>query len=146
MIRQDLLEKESIRYHERMPFRRSILAIITVLIAHGVGVLGMYWIYRWFDIPVHFLGGFAAGILALDIKGYVVAELKTRYISSKLFVLIYVLGVTALVGVGWELHEYALDQIRNTEVILQPDLADTMLDFTMDLCGGLFAYVISRRK
>lgn len=127
-----------------MNFHRSIVAIGAVLIAHAIGAMGIYWLFGWYDTFMHFAGGFAAGVLAIDIWHSLVIELRAKYpwVIRGLFVI----GIVALIGAVWEIHEFILDEIHGREAWLQPGVADTMKDLTMDLFGGLLAYVAIRRK
>ena len=85
-----------------------------------------YWIYRWFDIPMHLLGGFTIGVFSVAILG------KFRPL---LFVVI-VLGA----AVGWEAFEY-LSGITYNEPKYWFDTTHDLLD---DALGGIAAYVIAR--
>lgn len=134
------------RYYLTMLFNRSIIATSTVLAAHFAGMSGIYWIYKWFDAPVHFAGGFAAAVLALDIWRRFVKVISTEKVPTHFITALFVIGVVSLIGILWELHEYILDQIRSVDIVLQPSLKDTMSDFTMDLLGGVTAYAVFRGK
>ncbi|KKS11650.1 MAG: hypothetical protein UU63_C0001G0031 [Candidatus Uhrbacteria bacterium GW2011_GWF2_41_430] len=60
-----------------------------------------------------------------------------------------VLGFVSLIGILWELHEFVLDVIFPVvidEFKRQPDIPDTMMDFTMDLIGGILSLVAFWRK
>lgn len=127
-----------------MPFIRSSTAIFLVLVAHAVGIAGVYWIFRWYDAPVHFLGGFAAGVLALDIWHFSLknVELRQRWLRTWMLQFAFVVGIVSFIGIIWELHEYILDVWRDVGVLRQPSLRDTMSDSVMDLLGGCVAYGI----
>ncbi len=135
-----------------MSFIRSIFAIAVVLTAHARGMVGVYWLYYWYDIPVHFLGGVAAGALGLDIWYFFVSDLHMAktWMRPWMIRFLFVMGITGLIGIGWELHEFVLDFARSivhgVKIVRQPSIADTMLDFVMDLAGGFLAYVIFARK
>ena len=119
-------------------FKKSVLMILLTILGHGAGVAGLYWAYSWFDTPMHFLGGLAAGVLALDIWHFAMRAPYGRHV--RILRVLFVLGLVSLIGVLWELHEYLLD-LRHYPAVLQPSIADTMKDLMMDLLGGGFAYV-----
>jgi hypothetical protein len=135
-----------------MSFLRSICAIALVLVAHALGMIGVYWLYYWYDIPVHFLGGLAAGVLGFDIWYFFVSELqvKKRWMRPWMIRFMFTMGIVSIIGIGWELHEFVLDFARSivhgVKIVRQPSIADTMLDFVMDLSGGFVAYVITGHR
>ena len=135
-----------------MSFLRSILSITLVLTAHALGMMGVYWLYYWYDIPVHFLGGFAAGVLGLDLWYFFVSDLRMAKVWMRPWMIrfTFAMGIVGLIGVGWELHEFILDYVRSivhgVKIVRQPSIADTMLDFVMDLSGGFVAYVITGNR
>jgi len=95
--------------------------------------IGLYWIYPNFDIPMHFLGGVWLGFLStwLLFRLRIVKRLHSGWYLFGLGV------VSLLVGLGWEVFEYLMDQWIDTN--MQPSLMDTKLDLVMDLLG---AYIV----
>lgn len=81
----------------------------------------LYWYQRWFDIPMHILGGVAVGAFVL------------AFFSSSRTVL-YLLCMVGVV-VGWEVFEY-FGSISTG----QPDY---WYDTTYDIFNGLFGSLIS---
>lgn len=107
-------------------------------------VTGWYYYPRltWVDIPMHFWGGLVAGIWA-----YLVF-IKNRSYSFIEEVLI-VLGIVALVGVGWEFFEWILDHILSRWYIFprnQPSVDDVLGDLLMDLLGGVVGGFLMRHN
>lgn len=130
-------------------FGISLFWISLVLIAHGFGVYIFYHIYTWYDVPMHLIGGFVSGILAWQIWTYSVDDLKMKNGIGKQWILfLFIIGLTALIAVVWELHEFVLDYFREEKrgFSLQEDLVDTMKDILLGLIGGLFAYFVYARK
>lgn len=87
----------------------------------------LYWQYRWYDIPAHFLGGVWAAFAAawlMSLTGKV----------PKIWV--FILGAFTL-GLIWEGFEYS---IGITEY--PSDLFDTLKDMCMDTLGGVIASLI----
>ncbi len=136
-----------------MTLKKAFLVIAIVLVFHFVGLLfGLYDILDWYDIPMHIGGGFAMGALGLAIWNEGVDDVKfkgwfQKHLSWWLIPGI-VLGFVSLIGILWELHEFLLDEIfpKAIELKHQPSIADTMMDFVMDLLGGVIALIAFWRR
>lgn len=96
---------------------------------------GFYWYYSisWFDMLMHFLGGFWVGLFFL----YVFYD-KNQF-SKKLLAVI--LGVL-LIGVLWEVFEFFLNVIAHDTF----SIADTLSDIFFDLVGGFLAIFFYFKK
>ncbi len=130
-----------------MTLNKAIFVTEIVLGFHFLGlILNLYEIVQWYDIPMHFGGGLAMGALGLAIWSEGIEEVKFKGWFQKhlkwWLVPIIVIGFVSLIGILWELHEYVLDQLlpaRDIYFSRQPGIADTMMDFVMDLLGGIVA-------
>ncbi len=106
----------------------------------------LYWVYRWFDIPMHFFGGMWVGLAVMWFcfrSGYVWKEQAPPF-----SVCAAALIGGFLIGFVWELYEYAVWQFAGKWL---PDnyLHDSLLDLVMDVAGALTAYggvVLFRKK
>jgi hypothetical protein len=87
----------------------------------------LYWEYRWFDIPMHMLGGATLGCLALGLFG------KYRPIGYLLFI--------AAAAAAWEGFEYIFGI---TGVSANNYVWDTAHDVLNDAVGAAFVYVVAR--
>lgn len=129
-----------------MTFQRAFIITGFVLLLHTAGLLfHLYWIFPWYDIPLHFGGGFAMGAFGLAFWHQGIEEVKfksslQRHLAIWL-VPLFVIAFVALVGVLWEMHEFVLDMAIGGP-IRQEGLADTMADFFNDLSGGVLALLI----
>lgn len=136
-----------------MTLKKAVLIIVLVLVFHFLGLLfGLYELLGWYDIPMHAGGGFAMGALGLAIwmegvedvtfKGWFQKHLKWWLVPG------IILGFVSLIGILWELHEFLLDWFipRGVELLHQPSIADTMMDFVMDLLGGVIALLAFWRR
>ena len=101
----------------------------------------LYWRFWWFDIIMHFLGGFWVALLSYyvfmlsDIKDKL-SKINQKY-SIFLISLIFVLGV----GLIWELYELVF------AFPLKPNyLFDTILDLIVDMKGWGVAYIFVLKK
>jgi len=105
----------------------SLLAVIHIIASE----LFLYWRFFWFDIPMHFFGGavVALGIFTLyDLKIIV----KRRHLKRvPLLVLVFV------VALSWEVYELLVGISIEANYV-----ADTLIDLSMGLLGGLVGYSI----
>ncbi len=121
-----------------------LLAIIVHFI--GGGTLHYYRDIWWFSFLVHLINSF---LIATIIYGMLLRHCKNQ---SKFFMFLATVAFTALVGVLWEVCEYAIDGLKtgsnmqrfNNSVTNEPfvgrkALQDTMIDLMMDTLGGVLA-------
>src|SRR3989338_7412852 len=83
-----------------------VLAIAGAILNYLAGIFYFYWTYWWFDILVHFLVGFTGGLSiywGLFCSGII---FRGRF-SSKFVSVAIVFVCVMIVGVGWEIFEYA---------------------------------------
>lgn len=110
------------------------------------GTLQFYRDVWFFSFIVHLINSF---LIATIIYGMLLRHCKNQ---SKFFMFLSTVAFTALVGVVWEVCEYAIDgmmtgsnmQRFNNSVTLEPfigrrALQDTMIDLMMDTLGGILA-------
>lgn len=86
----------------------------------------IFWVFVWFDVFMHFLGGLALGVLGVGL-------LKERR------VVLFAVGL-AVAFVAWEVVEYVWGVPREANYAL-----DTSIDFVMDTLGALVAFGVARR-
>ena len=133
-----------------MTFNKALVIIGIVLMLHALGIFfDLYGIWQWYDIPLHFGGGFAAGALGLAIwnegiedvrfKGWMAKHLKWWLVP------VFVMGIVAIISIGWEFHEFIIDEIFQDEKLRQLSVRDTMADFAFDLAGGTVAIALFYR-
>ena len=109
---------------------------------------GVYERWQWFDVPMHFVGGFAAGLLGVSLH-FAGTSAKQRRELPSWYQLLFVLGITMFVAVTWEWHEFVRDWIHHGQAgwtWLQPSTADTMKDLLMGLLGGLVAASLLKKE
>ncbi|MBQ3502227.1 MAG: hypothetical protein IJA72_00995 [Clostridia bacterium] len=120
-----------------------LIAIIVHFI--GGGTLHFYRDVWWFSFLVHLINSF---LIATIIYGMLLRHCRNQ---SKFFMFIATVAFTALVGVLWEVCEYAIDglsgknmqrfnnSVTNEPFIGRKALQDTMIDLMMDTLGGVLA-------
>lgn len=90
-----------------------------------------YWLYWWFDIVIHVLGGVVVGSAALSFLG----ALSIPFNAHR--ALFAVLASAIIIGVLWEVFE------AQTGIILWPDeRLDSALDVLADIAGALVAFLL----
>jgi hypothetical protein len=118
------------------PWHRAYVGI--AMLAHAVGMLGLYEECRWWDHLTHTLSATIVGGV-----GHVVA--RQRGDDPTWWVLATVGGL----GVGWELLEYAGHAIAEwlgIEPLLVPyGRDDTLRDLLFDLVGAVIVLLVSDR-
>ncbi len=134
-----------------------IILLVFILALHFVATINhWYWIYSWFDIPMHFLGGFWVAMVFLwlnlkfDILKFNPANRTVRTITT----FITVLSFVALIGVLWEFFEFLYDFLissRGYSGFMQLGAADMIRDLFFDLSGVLkfsiiYIYKIFNRR
>jgi hypothetical protein len=118
----------------------SAITIWCILALQGAAsVWSLYWVFPWFDMLMHFLGGMW---LALTI--FALMSKHLAYLAKHpIFMLVALLGGTLFFGFLWEVMEFFIDLILGTDYF-QPNLPDTLSDLTFDLLGGLVSFIITR--
>lgn len=92
-----------------------------------------HWYYSiwWFDMPMHFMGGFWLGMVFFWF--FKVRELN---LSVNLKFLARLVAWVLFIGVAWELFEYYfINYVAQNNF----DLLDTLSDLFFDLFGGITA-------
>jgi hypothetical protein len=112
--------------------RRVHILFFTLVIASVLAIMQqyaleyyLYWVYWWFDVVMHAIGGFVIGLFV--------------YAAGYRTLLRLVLAVI-VVGIVWELFEYVIGVMTYEDDVL----FDTILDLVMDTIGALGAYGIMR--
>ena len=117
---------------------------VLVLLIHAFFVIfGLYSIYEWIDIPMHFLGGMSVAVsFTLTLRSFQKQNLMGK--MPFLIFLIFVVSLTALTAVFWEFWEFFADLYM--ELNAQLGLADTMADLFLGLIGGLFGFLFTYKS
>lgn len=116
------------------------LAVFMFYVSVAIGT-NAYVLYPWFDMPAHFLGGFAityffrAGIAnSQEVVGQIPAQIQ----------LLLAIGLTSIAAVIWEFVEYIADLTLGTN--WNWGLTDTLSDLFLGLIGAIVFVVIDSRR
>jgi len=120
----------------------SFLLVLTTGVLHIIANINhLYWNSFWFDGLMHFLGGTSVGMLAIWF--WFQSGIFEISVPSKREVFFYTIVCTILIGIGWEVFEFAHD-------IAGPlggkYALDTYNDLVFDFLGGIVASLIGRIK
>lgn len=94
----------------------------------------LYWIFRWFDMVTHFLGGVWLGVAGLWVWFYSGYIRKPSLPEKNIFLIALLSGV--LIGIVWELFEYGVWQWSGSGLPANY-YGDTVLDLCVDILGAL---------
>lgn len=99
-----------------------------------------YWQFRWFDIPMHFLGGVWLGIAGVWLVHHTrwfgtLRELVTPFTAALLAGL--------CIGILWEGYEFVVWQLAGNGLPVGY-IQDTAKDTMMDVIGACVGYIIYR--
>ncbi|NCS98796.1 hypothetical protein GW764_01270 [Candidatus Parcubacteria bacterium] len=127
-------------FYKKPFFKESLYLSILIAILHYISLeLYLYWTISWFDILMHFLGGFLIAIFVILVL-YSYSDFESLK-KHKIFLFSLIVGMTLVVGLGWELWEIF---VGFTDAI--NDLGDTILDIVMDVIGAFSAIYYSKNK
>ncbi len=130
-----------------IPFRELLKYFfppVLVLIIHIFLVpFGIYYLYDWIDIPMHFIGGLSVAItFTLVLKSLQRNNLLGK--MNYMVFLVFVVSLTALTAVIWEFWEFLADVFVSLGA--QLGIADTMLDLFLGIIGGLFGFLFTYKS
>ena len=121
---------------DRKKLQQYLVSLILIIFLTSLLANKFYWYYSiwYFDMIMHFLGGFWVGLLALYFL--ISPRLST---GTVLKILLVILGV----GLGWEIFEILVDKALAENPF---NLPDTVSDIFFDLAGGMVAIVYYFKK
>jgi len=109
----------------------SLLLVVVAALHIFALEFSLYWLYSWFDIMVHFLGGVFVGLSALWFffqSGYTMTRQSIQN------VILVAGGSIIFIGVGWEIFEVLAGIPIEENFVL-----DTIIDLIMDALGTFIA-------
>ncbi|OGL66480.1 hypothetical protein A2856_02195 [Candidatus Uhrbacteria bacterium RIFCSPHIGHO2_01_FULL_63_20] len=135
-----------------MTIARALAVMAAIYVAQIVLVESLDIYSRWpdFDVLMHFLGGAGAGLLGIALHERWTTR-KHREELPRAYHGLFVIGVVMGIALAWEFHEFILDALNAGSEgwrLMQPSIADTMLDLLMGLVGGgaVFAWYSKNKR
>lgn len=116
-----------------------------IFVADFLGcVVNLYNTTEWFDVFAHYLSGVLSAFIA------VIMMKNFHYKETKFGVIIYVLSVTCLIAVTWEIFEFCMDNFAgmNLQHVIETGIHDTMEDVISAVIGSIcfLAFYLSTSK
>ena len=127
----------------RIKFYFSLfIAFLIIIVNYYANFYQVYWIFPWFDIPMHILGGVMVGLFAQTAMDH----LDRHKINKKRFIL--AIGSAFIVGFIWELVEL---HFGVTDFLGPNSRLDTLKDLMDDIIGGglsiwLWGFLFNKTK
>lgn len=129
-------------FSNRERFAVVFLCLLFVL-TYILTLTDSFVVFPPMDILLHFLGGF---FVALFFIGY----LRRALVATRSFAgdATIILGVSLLIGVGWEIFEFVLDHILPSSIVIfrGGDLFDTLKDIVVDMTGAAVMFLLVRNR
>ncbi|OGI71822.1 hypothetical protein A3J61_02380 [Candidatus Nomurabacteria bacterium RIFCSPHIGHO2_02_FULL_38_15] len=119
--------------------KNLIKSILIVFIVNALATF-FHW-YRliwWFDMPMHFMGGFFIAWLVLMLYG----KMKPGFVLDK-SVIKKVIIFSFLIGFGWEWFEWGVDLYTGAQSM---HLLDSYSDIFFDMAGAYVAIFMLKYK
>lgn len=126
----------STEYYSHKPLILSgFLFLGLLLLINELAVrYSVYFLYQWFDTPMHFIGGFGVGVVAIGLLRSWFT--KRRYHITPQFW--YTIFLVVAVGVVWEVAE---SYYKVSVMFGGLFWFDTIKDLLMDTFGGILSYI-----
>ena len=123
-----------------------VVLIFTIAVIDAMALrYHLFYTYRWFDIPLHLLGGLWVSLSILWY--YFIFRQGKAQIQEEREMFIFALSGTFAVALAWELFEYTV----NAYIVLDKyDMIDTFKDLSMGMIGAtigarIFIYKIHKK-
>lgn len=142
-------------------FLRIYLGFVTAALL--LGEIGQFFVYvSWWDSALHLFSGSLIGVVGFSLLNILNKSPDLEFRLSPGFIALFVFCFSLAVGVIWEIIEFAIDTIANSNMQRFKDsitgelwfgreaLKDTMKDFILNTIGASFisvlGYVDLKRK
>ncbi len=125
-------------FQERVLKVLFILIWILALIHMSAEYFHLYWLFKWFDLIPHFLGGVWVGLSGIWIW-YFSGYFKNMELPDKNVVIIAIL-FGFIIGFVWEAYEYVIKQLSGAGLPVNY-VFDSVLDLLMDVIGAFAGFL-----
>jgi uncharacterized membrane protein YjdF len=123
-----------------MPWMLFVIIYVLLGLHITAEIFHLYWIFPWFDLLTHFIGGVWIGYATVWFL------YGSKYITPRLWApkkaFLYILISVLSIGILWELYEIIVHLIEDIPFEMGY-LQDTCMDIVMDTLGAVSAYVFS---
>lgn len=120
----------------RPPITFIVAAIFVIALVNAAALYWhLYYHLWWLDVAMHLVGGYWIALTGLTLYYYVPWYGERE--RSPLFVIVFALALTMVIGILWEVFEFSID--RMTLAFTYHDIADTLGDLINDFIGALVA-------
>ena len=110
--------------------------IITAFFNYIGGKYFLYWIYQWYDIPMHILGGLWVSLFSIFLYTNFYKDISIHCKKLSMFVFFTLL----LIALSWEIFE-----LMGKITFLSDGIwywIDTIKDIIDDFIGGMIGYLL----
>ncbi len=121
---------------DKKKFLIRLIFLIFFIFLLNYLAMKFYWYSSiwYFDMPMHFLGGFWLGLASLYF-------FPSKNFSFKAVLKVFL--IVLFVGLSWEIFEIIIDRVITGDLF---NTLDTLSDICFDLSGGLFAFFILQKE
>jgi len=119
-----------------------IVLIIVAVFNYLGGKYYLYWIYQWYDIPMHILGGLWVSLFSISIFTHFDKNILVINYKKKIFKIVFF--SLLLLTISWEIFELV------SKITLLSDgtsyWVDTIKDIIDGFIGGMIGYCLYYTK
>lgn len=113
-----------------------LITASTLAVTHYLAIeFYLYWLYLWFDMPMHFLGGVTVALGYLSVRDFIVS------LPLWLFKFVPTIFFVLLVAVSWEVFEFWTGLTTDEALYVN----DTLSDLVLGVLGGTLGYLVGKR-
>lgn len=119
----------------KIPNMLESLYMIFIFLGYFLGsIMKFYGKIPFYDLIIHFISGILSAMVA-----YYLYKVYNRKGGNLFTVIFFVLGITALIAVSWEIFEFVCDKIfkKNAQHVIESGVDDTMTDMIVALFGAV---------
>jgi hypothetical protein len=123
--------------YKKIVFLVSFVTLCVVASSNYLGIkYNLYWIYKWFDIPVHMLGGLWVSLFYLYLcerYNHIFHNLNFNNLFKNLLLALLV------VTISWEIFELVIGSVHLDDGFVY--WSDTISDIINGFIGGILGYL-----
>lgn len=120
----------------------SFIVLVILAVCNYFGLkFNLYWVYRWYDIPMHMLGGLWVSLFSVFSFNYLRNFFPT--IFNRINILYIVVLILLFITISWEVFEVWGKITFIRDIGYWPD---TLGDILNAYIGGVVTYLFFVRK